>query len=137
MYLEQFVENVAHTEVSDARLTGCPCTTAKSDENISSTAPRNACTITNLDVAPEIRTHGARALREIDLLVRICGVEGVLVRDASRVAVERDARERALGLLHLQTNDDGQISIYHKRTREHSRSGRGIRRRRSSCGHNQ
>lgn len=77
--------------------------------------------ITNLDVAPPVRAHGARALREINLLVWVRGVEGILVRDASSIAVERHASERALSLLHLQTDDDGQIPL------DHITDGRGCK----------
>ena len=54
-----------------------------------------------LDVAPPVRPHRAGALGEVNLLVRVRIVEGVLVRVVAAVAMKGYSGECALSALHL------------------------------------
>ena len=54
-----------------------------------------------LEVLPVVGAHRASALGEVDLLVWIRVVEGVLVVDAAAVAMEGNTGECVGSLLHL------------------------------------
>lgn len=56
---------------------------------------------TDLNVTPPVAAKFARALREVDVLVRVRVVERLLVTDTTCIAMEGDTSERALRILHL------------------------------------
>lgn len=54
-----------------------------------------------LNVAPPVGALGARAFREVDLLLRVRSVERILLVYRARVAVECNSGESVRGILHL------------------------------------
>ena len=82
-------------------LTGCPCTTAEMMSLMC--VSKLSRVITDLDVAPPVTALSPRALGEVDLLLRVRGVESILLADRTAVAVERDTSKGARSLLHLFT----------------------------------